>query len=117
MQFKTDENLPAEVAELLREHGFDCVGAVAQGLAGEPDDRISDLCREEGRILVTLDLGFANIRAYPPAHYPGFVVFRLSAQDTQHLHDVGARLVRALDDQPLHNELWIVEDNRIRRRK
>ena len=116
MHFKTDENLPVEVAALFREHGFDCVTAIDQGLASQPDARVSEVCSEEGRILVTLDLGFANIRAYPPAQFPGFIVFRLGMQDTPHLVEVAARLVRALDERPLQNELWIVEDDRIRRR-
>src|SRR5262249_48089250 len=117
MLFKTDENLPAEVADLLIGAGFDCLTAHGQGLAGEPDSRVSDVCQAEGRILVTLDLGFANILAYPPDRYPGFVVFRLSAQDTPYLLAVATRLIGALRDQRLQHELWIVEDNRIRRRK
>lgn len=67
MRLKTDENLPEELAALFREKGFDCLTALDQGLAAQPDSVVSAACREEGRILVTLDLGFANIRAYPPA--------------------------------------------------
>ena len=34
MLLKTDENLPGEVAEFLREQGFDCRTAHSQGLGG-----------------------------------------------------------------------------------
>ncbi len=117
MLFKTDENLPEELAALLRESGFDCLTAVGQGLAAQPDSVVSAVCREEGRILVTLDLGFANIRAYSPVEWPGFIVFRLAIQDTPHLLAVAERVVGALREQALENELWIVEENTIRRRR
>lgn len=117
MLFKTDENLPEELAALFRESGFDCLTAVGQGLAAQPDHVVSAVCCEEGRILVTLDVGFANIRAYPPSEWPGFIVFRLAIQDTLHLLAVAERLVRALREQDLENELWIVEETAIRRRR
>jgi len=37
MRFKTDENLPIEVAELLRRHGHDALSVIDQQLAGHPD--------------------------------------------------------------------------------
>jgi len=114
---KTDENLPEELAALFRESGFDCLTAIGQGLAAQPDGVVSAVCREEGRILVTLDVGFANIRAYPPGDWPGFIVFRLAVQDTPHLLAVAERLVRALREQTPENELWIVEETTIRRRR
>jgi len=117
MLFKTDENLPSDLASLFCESGFDCLTAREQRLSGEPDERVAAVCRAEGRILVSLDLGFANIRAYPPADYPGFIVFRLATLDVPHLMAVARRLVRTLANDTLHRELWIVEDRRIRRRR
>ena len=66
MKFKIDENLPLELAEMLRGAHFDADTIFAEGLRGEADSRILDVCQGEGRVLVTLDLDFANIRAYPP---------------------------------------------------
>ena len=37
--------------------------------------------RIKSRVLLTLDLDFANIRAYPPERYPGIIVLRLKTQD------------------------------------
>ncbi len=34
MRFKVDENLPVEVAELLRDHQYDAMTVVEQRLAG-----------------------------------------------------------------------------------
>jgi len=47
-----------------------------QSLNGALDERVIDACTQEGRALVSMDLDFANIRAYPPSHYSGIVVLR-----------------------------------------
>jgi predicted nuclease of predicted toxin-antitoxin system len=65
MKFKVDENLPIEIAELLRAIHHEARMVMEQGLSGEDDLHVVDVCRQEERILVTLDLDFADVRAYP----------------------------------------------------
>lgn len=81
MRFKIEENLPAEAAGILRGAGFvaDTVGD--ENLAGANDETVASMSRSEGRILVTLDLDFANIRAYPPGEHAGIGVLRVKHQD------------------------------------
>lgn len=114
MRFKVDENLPEELVAILRNAGWDALSVIEQELGGADDSRIGLVCRNEGRILVTFDRGFANIRAYAPEKHPGFVIFRLRSQDKPHVLDVASRLVTALQQHQLENELWIVEEKRIR---
>jgi hypothetical protein len=61
-----------------------------------------------------LDMDFADIRAYPPAEFPGLIVLRLRQQDKPYILDVLARLIRLLGQEPLEQQLWIVEEKRIR---
>ncbi len=77
MKFKTDENLPAEAAAVLRESGFDAETVWDESLSGSAADVIVARTRSEGRILVTLDLDFANIRSYAPREHPGIIVLML----------------------------------------
>ena len=77
MKFKTDENLPIEAATTLREAGFDAETIWDEKLSGADDLVVETTSRNEGRILLTLDLDFANIRAYPPREHPGIIVLRL----------------------------------------
>jgi predicted nuclease of predicted toxin-antitoxin system len=114
MKFKIDENLPVEVAHLLQESGYDAVTVLAQQLGGKPDHNIAQICQQEERIIVTLDLDFADIRAYPPSDYAGLIVFRLSQQDKFHILDVCHRLLPVLEREAPQQQLWIVEDKRIR---
>jgi predicted nuclease of predicted toxin-antitoxin system len=114
MRFKVDENLPEELAQLLRHAGWDAATVVEQELGGAEDHRIEEVCDTENRILVTFDRGFGNIRAYVPGDHPGFIVFRLRSQDKPHVLSVAVRLSRALRQHELENQLWIVEESRIR---
>lgn len=114
MRFKIDENLPQEVAQLLCENGHDAVSVFDQTLSGEKDPTIFEVCQEEGRILVTLDLDFANIQAYPPATAAGIVVLRLAHQDKPWVLEVVQQLISAFATKPVSHQLWIVEEDRIR---
>lgn len=114
MQFKVDENLPFEVAELLWQAGHDATTVLEQHLGGEADAEIASICQQEGRALVTLDTDFADIRAYPPTQYAGPVVLRLRRQDKSYVLELLARLTEMLSSEPLAGHLWIVEEGRIR---
>ena len=80
MKFKLDENLSPSLATLFVTAGHDAHSVVQQALGGQPDERVIDVCRREQRTLVTLDLDFSNILAYPPTEFAGIVVLRLADQ-------------------------------------
>ncbi|NOX62921.1 MAG: hypothetical protein GXP42_13415 [Chloroflexi bacterium] len=114
MRFKIDENLPIEVAEALRQKGFDALTVAEQGMAGLTDAEVSSVCKSENRVIITLDLGFADIRTYPPAQFPGIIVLRLSRQDKQHVLRALERITFLFEREPLTHRLWIVDDTRVR---
>lgn len=64
-----DENLPAEIADMLRQAGHDAETVFDQDLSGCADSKIILMCASERRVLITLDIGFANVRAYPPEDF------------------------------------------------
>lgn len=114
LKFKVDENLAAEVAALLVAAGHDALTVPDQQLGGRPDPDVADACRHEGRAVVTLDLDFSDIRAYPPADYPGIVVVRLSRLDKNRVLVSLERLLPTLEQEPLTGKLWIVDETTIR---
>lgn len=114
MRFKIDENLSPSLAALFVVAGHDAHSVTEQGLGGQPDDRVIDVCRSESRALVTLDLDFANIKAYPPVEFSGIIVLRLVSQAHAATESAVQRLLAfLLKEQPM-GALWIVEDDRIR---
>ena len=117
MKFKIDQNLPSEYASLLREAGFQADTVDDEGLTGADDSLISERGRTGGLALVTLDLGFSNIRSYPPRAYWGIVVIRSKVQDKITLISLLRRLIPVLRQRSPERQLWIVEPDRIRYRE
>lgn len=117
MRFKLDENLPVDLADMFRAAGHDAVTALDQNLKGARDSDLASVCKREDRAIMTLDTDFADIRAYPPAVYPGLVVFRPSSQSRDNILRIGTRLLNVLPGATLAGQLWIVEDSRIRVRQ
>ena len=114
MKFKVDENLPEELTHLLRSAGWESATVVEQNLGGTEDPPLARVSSSEGRILVTFDRGFTNIKIYSAFGLPGVIVFRLKRQDKPHVLKVSDQLVQELKRRELHGELWIVHENRIR---
>jgi predicted nuclease of predicted toxin-antitoxin system len=117
LKFKIDENLPAECALIFREAGFDAASVAEQMLSGTDDSVLFDRCRAESRVLVTLDLDFANVQAYPPGSHSGIVVVRSTSQDKATLISILKRTLPVLIHRSPEKQLWIVEPDRIRYRE
>jgi uncharacterized protein DUF5615 len=115
MKVKLDENLGRSVANRFREAGHDVAMVHEQGMAGAADRRLIDVCRVEGRCLVSLDMDFANPFLFRPSEYAGIAVLRLphkpSADD---LFATVATLLAHLHDTEIRSRLWIVQPGRIR---
>jgi predicted nuclease of predicted toxin-antitoxin system len=85
MKFKIDENLPVETAAILQQAGHDAETVHSEKLTGTNDQNLSAVCQKEDRILITLDIGFADIRTYPPKEHPGFIILRSKRQDKPYI--------------------------------
>lgn len=117
MRFKTDENLPVEVADLLRKEGHEALGVADQQLDGHPDSDVARVIQTEQRAIITLDLDFSDIRAYPPEDYFGIIVLRPALQSISAILRVMDRAVAMLATEPLAGKLWIVEEHQVRIRE
>lgn len=114
MKFKLDENLSPSLAILFAPITSDVHSVTEQALNGQPDERIIDVCRREDRVLITLDLDFSNIQAYPPSQFPGIVILRLRSQAHPFVEAALRQMLNTLPQERLAGTLWIVEEHRIR---
>ena len=114
MKFKIDQNLPIEAADLLTAANHDAMTVYQQSLGGASDQRIVDVCKNEDRILITADLDLSDIRHYPPAQTPGYMVLRLPRQSKQALLDLLVKAIPMLAARSINGQLWIVEPDRLR---
>jgi predicted nuclease of predicted toxin-antitoxin system len=83
-------------------------------LAGEADPTIASACQRENRVLVTLDLDFADVRRYPPAELSGVIVLRPRQQSIAAQLELVEQLLRRLTVASPKGELWVVEPGRVR---
>jgi predicted nuclease of predicted toxin-antitoxin system len=81
MKIKLDENMPQALAALLRSAGYDVATVAEEGLSGADDSSVLvGKVTLEGRLLMTFDKDFVDIRHYPIEIHAGIVVFRLRDQ-------------------------------------
>lgn len=116
MKVKLDENMPAQMAGLLRKAGLDVTTVTQEGMGGSNDPEIARAATAEGRILVTFDTDFANIREFPLGSHAGVVVFRLKDQRWAVLEGPARRLLVAGVLDRLHGGLAIVDETGFRLR-
>ena len=115
MRFKTDEYLPVEVTEMLRQHQHDALSVHDQQIAGQADPGIARVCQTEARALVTCDLDCADIRAYPPDNYHGIIVLRPAIQSVASLVRLTRRHSRCWTSSPWMGTSWSwMIDHRVR---
>lgn len=114
IRFKIDENVPREAQALLVAAGYDTHSVGEENLGGRGDATILSVCMKEDRVLVTLDLDFADVRAYPPAIHRGIWVLRPDAQSIERTLSVLRGAIGLVDDEPIASRLWIVEPGRVR---
>ncbi len=76
MKLKLDENLSRHLKPVLIGLGHDVLTAEDENLLSHPDTEIAQAAKEEQRMLLTLDVEFADLRKYPPGSHPGVILFR-----------------------------------------
>lgn len=114
LRFKIDENVPIEAAGLVTQAGFDCHTVYDERLAGAPDPDVAAACSAEDRVLITQDLDFSDVRAYPPGTHPGIIVLRPPMPDRESMLALLRRALPLFTIERLSGCLWVVDADRIR---
>jgi len=76
MRVKLDENIPVEAGAALASLGHDSDSVFDEHLTGESDERVSAAARAAGRVLITQDLDFSDLRSLA-SPLPGILLLRL----------------------------------------
>jgi predicted nuclease of predicted toxin-antitoxin system len=117
MLFKLDENVPEGLIAELTGMGHDAETCRHEGLAGAEDQAVASRSQSEGRVLVTFDRDFSDIRRYPPGSHSGIVILRLQSQDVRSCKTAFLRLLAAVPEADFAGSLITVEDSRVRLRR
>ena len=109
-RFLCDENLSATVVAALRAADLDVVAWTEVGERGASDDAVMDQAKALSRVLVTRDLDFSDILAFPPGSHPGIVVCRFpNITPPATLGRELAGFLAGCDHELLHGSLAVLE--------
>ena len=117
MKVKLDENLPESAIQPLQAVGHDVDTARTEGLQGADDAPVLPAAARAERLLVTLDRGLGDIRAYPPGTHAGVLVLRLDHQSPRAIRREMEQIAAAVDLDDLSGciAVWRYGDLRVRR--
>jgi predicted nuclease of predicted toxin-antitoxin system len=114
VKLKLDENLSRHLKQALSSLQHDVTTAADQELLSQPDTAIAAAANGEGRILLTLDLEFADLRKYPPGSHPGIILFRPRSFGPLAVNRSVEEFVRATDLERLAGCVVVVDPTRVR---
>jgi predicted nuclease of predicted toxin-antitoxin system len=77
MKIKLDENLPRQLAVVLRQLSHDVETVIDEGLAGHLDADVWRAAQREFRFLITQDMDFSDSRKFAPGTHCGLLLVRL----------------------------------------
>lgn len=114
MKFKLDENFDWKLAAVVADGGHEADTVKDEKLSGKPDQTIYQACIADGRILITMDLDFANPLRFPPAPTAGIVIVGPPRPVLSLIRNTLVAALPTLKASDLRGALSIVEPGRIR---
>jgi predicted nuclease of predicted toxin-antitoxin system len=114
MKLKLDENLSRHLKPVLTGLGHDVLTAADENLLSQPDAEIARAAKTEQRMLLTLDIEFADLRKYPPGSHPGVILFRPLSLSPLSMNDFVADFMRRTDLDKLAGCVAVVDPVHVR---
>lgn len=88
-----------------------------ESLGGRDDPTVLSAAIDEGRLLLTLDRGFGDVRAYAPGTHPGIIVLRPDDQRVPTVVAMVEMIVDHHDVDELAGCITVVQRNVLRVRR
>jgi predicted nuclease of predicted toxin-antitoxin system len=114
MRIKLDENLPSQPATPLSDLGHDVDTVPQEGLRGRKDPVIWQAAQDAGRLLITQDLDFSDIRRFRPGTHHGILLLRLRMPGRVALTSRLLSIFRTEKVNSWHGCFVVVTDRKVR---
>jgi len=112
-----DATPPTEAAELLAAQGHDVHTVMTENLSGHDDPTIFGAAKSEGRLLMTQDLDFSDVRQYQPGTHPGIVLIRLREPSRRRLIERLNKTIEAESIEDWAGCFVVLSDRKLRVRR
>lgn len=117
MKLKLDENLPSELADLLTGQGHDVHTVPGERLTGGADRAVFAAAVSEGRLLLTPDLDFSDVRQFRPGTHPGIMLIRLREPSRRRIMERMAQVLAAESIESWAKCFVVMSDRKLRIRR
>jgi len=117
MKFLIDENISPKVAEELRKLGYDAIHVREVRLKGHTDEEIMTFAKNKGRVVLTLDIDFADIRNYPLGTHSGIIRLKIKSASSKRILDCLKSQLPEIMNHPLEAGALVVTNCRVYRIK
>ncbi len=81
------------------------------------DDEVIKIAKDRNLILISNDLDFSNIINYPPQHFKGIIVLRITVSNMEVIHDKLIEFLKSKNQSEIASTLIIIDHKHIRIRK
>jgi predicted nuclease of predicted toxin-antitoxin system len=117
VRVKLDENIPRSARQVLIAAGHDVDTVDDEALGGASDPQVVAAAAADKRLLITLDRGLGDIRAYPPGSHAGILVLRPSDQSARTVAAALAEVVAGHDLTTLAGTVTVAQRGLLRIRR
>ena len=117
-RFLIDEDCPLNLETLLNSKGYETIHVRTCGLSGTKDPELFIFAQKEQRIIISRDLGWANMNTYPPYTHWGLIVLRMPFTATAiEIRKTFNGFISIVNMSELAGAIVIVDKNKFRIRK
>ena len=116
-QLFIDQNIRIEVAEALREDGYQVIHASDANLARCDDEEILRLASTRKLTIVTFDVDFAELAYWASQPHHGIIRPKNEPQIPSHILPILRRFLTTHSQGDLENALVILAENKVRIRR
>ena len=118
LRFLIDEDCPLSLENLLNSKGYDTIHVKTSGLSGTKDPELFMFAQKGQRIIISRDLGWANIKNYPPNSHCGLIILRFPFEAVaMEIRQVVEQFIDCVDISEIVGAIVIVDKNKFRIRK
>lgn len=117
MRIKLDENLGGPHVALLKRHGYEADRLFGEGLSGIEDAELWRCVWREDQFLITLDLGFSDVRRHVPGTHPGILLLRPRGKGRESVLHILKRVLAEQRLKLLEGSLAVADEARTRVRR
>ena len=114
MNLFCDQNITLETAAFLGHLGHDVLSTRDVGMSRAADEEVLQYAIREGRLLLTFNADFSDLRTFPTGSHSGIIRLRLHQQTAEELHPILERVLRQLEGKDLAGKLVTIKASSVR---